>query len=1092
MTSTPPHGDLAFAASPGQRRLWFLHQVSPESAPAYTLAVRLDLHGDPRAADLQYALNHVVARHEALRTSLRLDGGELLQIVQDGVSVVLDERDLRGERVESREPVLERVLRNLARRGWDLGRSPLLRAVLVRMTEDHAVLGLCVHHTVCDGLSLQVLLEEILETCRRLRTGQPREEDEPSVQFADFVVWNAGGEEPDEEWNARRRELLDDWQERLAALPTGLDLPADRRRPARQSFEGARLAFTLEPGRTDRLRRTATECGVSLSTLMLTAYLTVLHHAAGSDDVAVGIPVANRCRPELQATVGYVANTCVLRERVAGERRLRDLARQVHQDIGWLMQRSDLPFGDLVEGLNPPRLLDRNPLFSVLFGFQPDVARRHRLPGLRAEIADMDTGTSRLDLSLFLFEEPRGGVSGFLEYATALFDEATVARMGRHLHLVLDRFADGNDDEVGAALSQAAEAWPAPTAPCGPRTTVLDRIVRQTRLRPDAPALRDGTGTLTFRQIDDRVGAAAARLRLAGAGPGRRVVVHTTRGIGTVVAMLATWRAGAVYVPVDPSLPARRRTLIVRQAAPAVIVTSADAVDVTRPRNGGEETAAVHLPIDCLLEDVANTVNDGAPNPPDSAAYLMFTSGSTGEPKAIAVTHANLAYFLDAFTETTGLSADDTLLALTTHAFDISLPELLAPLTTGGTVVIAPRDALRDGAELRRRLDPPEVTIAQATPATWRLLADAGWRPRPDFTVLCGGEALPADLADILAEGSAAAWNLYGPTETTVWSCAAQLRPGAAVHLGHPLPGTTCVVAGPDMRPVPEGTSGELLIAGPGVAAGYVNRPALTAARFLPDPQGRGNRLYRTGDKVRRRADGTLEFLGRMDDQVKIRGHRIELGEIEHVLREAAGVRDAAATLIDHAGHTLVGAWLVPRADVTASDRWAADVRRHAAARLPEASVPARFHTVGTIPLNPHGKTDRRMLPRTGTPLDMPSERVEPRDETEAEIAALWQELLGVATVGATDDFFLLGGHSLLVGQMMHRIKSACGVTVPMSEIFLDPTVAGIARSVTARRGTHPSPTVADFPADETDWDFDLVPRTPTEATRPHFEGGGE
>lgn len=1092
MTSTPLRGDLAFAASPGQRRLWFLHQVSPESAPAYALAVRVDLRGVLHVGDLQYALNHVAARHEALRTSLRHGEDELLQIVQEGVSVVLQERDLRDRPAEDRERELARVLRHLARRGWDLGRAPLLRAVLVRATEEHAVLGLTVHHAVCDGLSLRVLLTEIFETYRRLRLGQPPAEDEPPLQFADFVVWNAGGEDPDEEWHARHRELLDDSYERLAGLPAGIDLPADRRRPARQSFEGARVPFSLGPREADRLRRAATACEVSLSSLLLTAYLTVLHHAAGGDDIAVGIPVAHRCRPELDAVVGYVANTCVLRARFDAQRGLRQFAREVHQDVGWLMQHSDLPFGELVEALNPPRLLDRNPLFSVMFGFQSDAARHHRLPGLRAEVADLDTGTSRLDLSLFLFEEPRWAVRGFLEYATALFDEATVAQMGRHLHLVLEQLAGSTDGDVATALSRAAEPWPAPAAYAAPRTTVPDRIAEQTRLRPDAPALRDDTVTLTYRQLDDRVSAAAARLRAAGAGPGRRVAVHTDRGVGTVVGMLAAWRAGAVYVPLDPALPAQRRTLIIRQAAPAVIITSPDTAQVPQQSEEDGEPAAVCVPVDSLVRDAAEPAADAVPCPPGAVAYLMFTSGSTGEPKGIGVTHANLAYFLAAVTETTGLSADDTLLALTTHAFDISLLELLAPLTTGGTVVVAPQHALRDGAELRRRLDAPDVTVAQATPATWRLLADAGWRPRPDFTALCGGEALPADLADVLAQGAAAAWNLYGPTETTVWSCAARLRPGAAVHLGHPLPGTTAVVVGPNMRPVPDGTSGELLIAGPGVAAGYAHRPGLTAARFLPDPRGAGSRLYRTGDKVRRRADGSLQFLGRMDDQVKVRGHRIELGEVEHILRSAPGVRDAAAALTDQGGEALLGAWLVPDPDVTADAQWAADVRRHAAARLPGASVPARFHAVRTVPLTPHGKTDRRMLVRAGTRLDLPSARVEPRDGTEQEIASLWQELLSVGAVGATDDFFLLGGHSLLAGRMVQRIKAAFGVTVPMSEIFLDPTVAGIARSVSARRGTTGAAAVPDPRPEESDWDFDAVTRIPTEPSRPQSEGGGE
>ncbi|MFG2651375.1 amino acid adenylation domain-containing protein [Streptomyces sp. NPDC048436] len=1103
MTTIPIQGDLTFPSSPGQRRLWFLHQVSPESVPAYALAVRVDLHGELHHDDLQYALNQLATRHEAVRTALRQDEDALHQVVQEGVSLVLQEVDLSGHSAEDRELELAQLLRHLARRGWDLGRAPLLRATVVRLSAEHAVLGLCVHHAVCDGLSLQLLLKEVLETYRQRRTGEAPTEGEVPLQFADFVVWNAGGEDPDDAWRARHQELLDAWCERLAGLPDGIDLPIDRRRPATQSFEGARLPVTLGREDTERLRRVATDHGVSLSSLLLTAYLTVLHHATGSDDIAVGIPVANRCRPELDATVGYLANTCVLRTRFGAARSLRQLTREVHEDIGWLMQHSDLPFGDLVEALNPPRLLDRNPLFSVMFGFQPDAARRYQLPGLQAEWADLDTGTARLDLSLFLFEEPHGTVSGFLEYATALFDTATVERLGRYLHLVLACLADRPDCDVSTALSQAATPWPRPAAHPGDASTVADRIAEQIRIRPDAPALRDETAALTYRQLDACVCAAAARLRAAGAGPGRSVAVHTPRGIGTVVSMLAAWRTGAVYVPLDPALPAERRRLIIRQAAPAVVVTAPEGGEgPQQPPVEHDADAAVLVPVDSLFQPAAKGADgaegDRVPHRPEAVAYLMFTSGSTGEPKAIAVTHANLAYFLAAVTDVTGLADDDTLLALTTHAFDISLLELLAPLSVGGTVVVAPQSLLRNGTELRRRLDAPQVTVAQATPATWRLLADAGWRPRPDFTVLCGGEALPPDLADILAEGAAACWNLYGPTETTVWSCAGRVRGGAPVHLGHPLPGTTVVIVDGDMEPVPEGTSGELLIAGPGVAAGYAHRGALTASRFLPDPSGAGARLYRTGDKVRRRADGCLEFLGRIDDQVKVRGHRIELAEVEHVLRTAPGVSDAAAALLGQGGDALLGAWLVPRTGIDASAQWAADVRRHAAARLPSAAVPARFYAVGAIALTPHGKTDRRALAHKGTRLETVSERIAPRNRTEEWVATLWEQLLDVGDIGATDDFFFLGGHSLLVSQMIQRIKAAFGVTVPTAEIFLDPTVAGIARSVAALTGHTVRPAVPAAPSapsargEESDWDFDRVTRIPTAPSRLPTSGQAE
>jgi acyl-coenzyme A synthetase/AMP-(fatty) acid ligase/acyl carrier protein len=481
---------------------------------------------------------------------------------------------------------------------------------------------------------------------------------------------------------------------------------------------------------------------------------------------------------------------------------------------------------------------------------------------------------------------------------------------------------------------------------------------------------------------------------------------------------------------------------------------------------------------------------------PDHLAYLMFTSGSTGRPKGVAVSHRNLVSFLHALTDQLGLAAEDQLLALTTTAFDISLLELLGPLVTGGTVAVAPASAQRDGSELAGRLGDPALTMAQATPAGWRLAVNAGWRPRPGFRVLCGGEALPPDLADLLSRTPAVVHNLYGPTETTIWSCATRVRRGEAVTIGRPIPGTHTLVVDSALAPVPVGVCGELLIGGPGVALGYLGQPRLTAARFLPDPELAGQRLYRTGDLVRRRADGAMEFVGRADEQVKLRGHRIELGEIESVLRGLDGVRDAAATVLDPRGHARIAGYLVaePEPAVAASGAgWPAAVRRAAAELLPSGMVPAELYQVPAIPLNPNGKVDRRMLAGLGRRLETSIEPVAPRSEAERSVAALWHELLGVAQIGVTDDFFAHGGHSLLAAQLIQRVERDLGVRVPMAEFFVEPTIARIAATVGQRRGevTRPppggrpgSPDLAEPAADRRpaagDWDFPAVRRATT------------
>jgi amino acid adenylation domain-containing protein len=481
---------------------------------------------------------------------------------------------------------------------------------------------------------------------------------------------------------------------------------------------------------------------------------------------------------------------------------------------------------------------------------------------------------------------------------------------------------------------------------------------------------------------------------------------------------------------------------------------------------------------------------------PGDIAYLMFTSGSTGQPKGVAVTHANLVSFLNAMIGRLGLGGRDRLLALTTCAFDISLLELLGPLVTGGTVVVAPSATQRSAAELAARLSDSEITMAQATPAVWRLALAEGWRPREGFQVLCGGEALPPDLADMLARTPALVHNLYGPTETTIWSCSAMVRPGEPVTIGRPLPGTSALVVDSGMRPVPVGVCGELLIGGPGVACGYIAEPGLTAARFLPDPERPGGRLYRTGDMVRLRASGTLEFVGRADEQVKVRGYRIELGEIESALRGLDGVQDAAATVLDPRTNARIAGYLVAEPGVLQSPGLAAGWRQALAGVLPTAMLPAELHCLPAIPLNPNGKVDRRALPGSGRRLDGGGERVAPRTAAELAVADLWCELLNVRQVGVCDDFFALGGHSLLLAELLRRVERDFAVRISVAEFFIEPTIARIAGTISQARGeagvpppgedqssdalAAPLRASADPLSEPDDWDFPAVHRTPS------------
>ncbi|WP_157246742.1 non-ribosomal peptide synthetase [Nonomuraea typhae] len=1066
---------LVFPASPGQQRLWFLTQINPEAGPAYGLAARLDLHGPVDEVALQRALNTVADRHEALRTGLRRHDDRVVQLVLPGVAVPLDVVDLTATGQE-RGARLERLLSFAARRPWDLATPPLLRAALVRLEPERNVLLLCVHHAVCDGISLQVLLEELLAAYRHVELpGEP-------AQFADYVIWNSGGLEPGQDWKRRRQAGIDHWKDVLRGAPDALELPADHRRPPAQSFAGAREPVRLPAHVAGQVREWAVKEGVSVATALLTAFLTVLHRNSGADDLVVGLPVANRDHPDLAGVVGFLANVCPLRARIPSGLTLRGLAHQVDRSVVDLLEHAGVPFGELVGALNPPRLLDRNPVFQTLFGFQPGFPRERTLPGLRVSVTDVDTGTARADLSLFLFEEAGGEIAGFLEYATALFTPGTARRLTAQFRTVVDRLLHGPDApaacvrltdkrlaDVRRGRGRPEATWPMPWA----------EVKRHARATPRAPALADDETTLTYRDLVERTEAAAAALKRAGARPGTHVAVHLRRGAGLGVAVLACLATGAVYVPVDPSAPEARRRSIFEAAAPALTVCDAPG-DLT-----GLPAGTLLTPADLRaapsgdLGPDSPSAESGAVGP-DAPAYLMFTSGSTGRPKGVLVSHRNLASLLTVLGEELGLRPRDRLLALTTTSFDISLLELLAPLTAGAAVQIAPERAQRDGTELAGRLSDPAITLAQATPANWRMALDTGWRPGPGLRVLCGGEAMPPDLADGLS-GACATWNLYGPTETTIWSCAAETSAGRPVTIGGPIPHTEVFVVDEELNPVPPGVCGELLIGGPGVAIGYLGDPALTAARFLPAPYG-GARVYRTGDLVRVRDDGDLEYVGRADDQVKLRGHRIEPGEVEAVLRTAPGVRDAAVALSGRGASTRLVACLVPAAGADADPGWPAEVRRHAGTALPAAMLPAELRVAAAVPLSPNGKVDRRAVPGTGRRLEIKADRVPPRTDAERRVAALFAELLDVPEAGATDDFFALGGHSVLVGRLIQRVEAELGVRIPVLDIFMDPTVARVAETVTRARGEIPDAAEPEEPPDapawgpgDEDWEFEPV-----------------
>ncbi|XVV07120.1 amino acid adenylation domain-containing protein [Actinosynnema sp. CA-248983] len=1007
----------AYPLSFGQQRLWFLEKFSPGGA-VYNIPLGLRLRGPLDRAALKHALDAVVARHAALRTTFPDSGGEPVQLVTPTGAVALEEFALPDG---DRDAAARGFADERGAVGFDLQRGPLFAASLGRFADDDHVLVLNLHHITSDAWSLSVLLRELGAGYAAALDGRAAELPELRLQYPDFAVWQR-----DRMAGEVAAAHLDYWARHLDGAPELLTLPTDRPRPAVSTYRGALRYGHVPAGTVQALEALARKHGVTLFMVLLAAFAARLGRLAGQDDVVVGTPVAGRSHPDLENLIGFFVNTLALRTSVAGDPTFAELLERTKQSTVDGLAHAELPFERLVEHLRPQRSLGHAPLFQAQLILQNTPPLAIDLRGLAVESITPDPGVSKFDMTVAA--EHRGDTLALgVEYSTDLFDEDTIADFTDRLIALLVAAAEHPERRIseldaltGVRRWEVLEGFNATELPLPRATTALDLIDGE----PDAPAV----GPLGYRELGERSDHIAALLQRHGVGRGSLVALHLPRTSDLVAAVLGVWKAGAAYLPLDPGWPPNRLALMLADSGAEVVLT---------------DPALDPLAFDGMFLTPADaTPATPAPTPvhPDDLAYVIYTSGSTGTPKGVEVPHRAVVNLLVSFQQVFGLTAEDRLAAVTTLSFDISVLELLLPLTTGASVVVVPPEVAGDGAALREVL--ADATVLQATPATWRLLVEAGGVPDGVTTRICGGEALPRDLADDLLTGESLLWNVYGPTETTVWSAAGLVDPSPApVVIGPPIGNTRLYVLDAGLEPVPPGVVGELHIGGLGVARGYRGRPELTASRFVPDPFATtpGARLYATGDLVRHRADGTLEFLGRADHQVKVRGFRIELGEIETALVDTGEVRQAVVVPQD----ARLVAYLVADHPLD----WAR-LRSALAGRLPDYMLPATAVVLDAFPLTPNGKIDRAALPEPDWAAG--GERVAPRNAVEEVLAGIWREVLAVPEVGVHDDFFALGGHSLLAAKALARVHGAFAVSVPIGRLFAAPTVAGLAGTLLA------------------------------------------
>jgi amino acid adenylation domain-containing protein len=894
-----------------QQRLWFLQELDPGTT-AYSLQWAIRLQGPLDVAVLRRCLSEIVRRHEILRTRFAWRDGELVQVVAPTAAMPMRVEELRGLAHDEQSRRLRHLAHSRALRPFDLARGSLVEVDLLRLGDERHVLCVTLHHIVADGWSQGVFLRELGALYEAFKAGRPSPLEPLPVQYRGFAVWQR-------RWLRDRwlEEPLRYWRRQLDGLPA-LSLPSDRvRRDAEGTAQAGVVKLALPGELVDRLGALGRELGATPFMVLLAGLQAVLGAYSGQTDFAVGTSIANRRRAELEGLIGFFANSLVLRARLDGDPRFAELVRRVREVCLGAYEHQDLPFERLVEELRPARDPSRHPLFQVMLHLHNAPVGRPELAGLDLTLEDAEVGAARFDLEVMLTGGAEGGIAGWLLYRRDLFERALVEGLAGSLRRLLEDAAAHPRRRLSElVLLEAAERerllgeWASGRPSEVPHRCLHELVEEVVAARPEARAVLCGEQVLSYGELDRRANRLAWRLRELGVRPEARVAVCLDRSADLVVALLGVLKAGGAYMPLDPAYPPERLLYMLRDSGAAVLLTEPGPEE----RLAGFEGAVVRLD---GVEEPGRADAPVAGVRPDNLAYLIYTSGSTGRPKGVMISHHSLVNFLCAMASELPITDRDVILATTTLSFDIAGLEIWGALTTGACVSVAANPLSGDWRAFQKLVERHEVTTMQGTPSTWRFLLDRGWAPPAGLRVLCGGEALPADLARRLRRGGWPLWNLYGPSETTVWSALDRIDDvDKVVPLGSPIANTQLYVLNQSLRLVPVGVAGELHIGGDGLARGYLGRPATTAERFVPNPfSGRpGERLYRTGDVVCRRADGTLQFLGRTDQQVKIRGHRIEPGEIESTLRQHPTVAEAAVTTVaDPNGMPSVAAYLQPR-----------------------------------------------------------------------------------------------------------------------------------------------------------------------------------
>ncbi len=1051
-------GIMSLPLSSSQERLWFNEQLHPDNAADY-ISAGYRLRGALNFAALERSLGEIIKRHEVLRTTFPESDGKPVQVISPSLTLSITRVDLYDLSVDELETQIQQIATEEARKPFDLAKGPLFRAKLLCVEDETHILLLTMHHMVSDGWSMGVLYRELSVLYENFSAGKDSQLPDIPIQYADYAMW-------ERKW--LKKKFLESqytyWKKQLDGELPIMELPTDRPRPALRTFRGAKRFFSVPANLCEALGALSRQEGCTLFMTMLAALQTLFYRYTGQHDIIVGSPIANRNRPEIEGLIGFFLNMIVLRTDLSGNPGFRELLGRVRDVTMGAYAHQDIPFGRLVEYLQPKRDPGRNPLFQVILQVSP--MEKLELPGLSVSPLEFDSGTAQFDLALHLYEGDEE-LTGHFEYNTDLFDTPAINRMVKHFLTLLDGIVSNPKQSISdlPLLSEAERyqllvEWNK-TRVDYPRDQLIHQLFEaRVEKTPDAVAVVFEDRQLTYRELDRCANRLAHYLQSIGVAPETLVGIAVERSLEMVVGLYGILKAGGAYLPIDPTYPPERIACILEDARVPILLTQADLPD---------KLPLHEVHVVCLDKDWDNLIAGQSIETPvckatlENPAYTIYTSGSTGRPKGVVNTHQGILNRLLWMQEAYQLTASDRVLQKTPFSFDVSVWEFFWPLMSGACLVLARPEGHRDNDYLVQLIKKHQITTIHFVPSMLQLFLEAKDVEKCNSLrqVICSGEVLPLNLQNRFFEKlNSKLHNLYGPTEAAVdvtyWECRREYD-FRTVPIGRPIANTRIYILDRCLQPVPIGVSGELHIGGVQVARGYLNRPDLTTEKFIPDPfsDDPGARLYKTGDLARYLPDGNIEYSGRLDYQVKVRGFRIEPGEIESLLSQHPEVSEAV---------------VLGREDVPDDKRLVAyvisnkqsplsidDLRDFLKEKLPEYMVPAAFLLLDALPLTPNGKVDRRALPAVEGERQSEGAYVAPRNELEKIIAGIWRELLQVEKVGVHDNFFDLGGHSLLIAQAHSRLHKVVDRNLSITDMFRYPTIEKLTEFLSREQGEGPS-----------------------------------